>query len=280
MNSKLTSRHTWCFLAIVLLSIWGNGCCTLGVIDACRSLFGTEHAIKEREVVSVETENNLVINIEECITKKYLPLDRSPLKSVNRMQMVFPLDKVPENAKSYHFKLEPDAAPRFRVVKSTFESVHTVDGNYTKHTDSPLLLACFHLPEGQSLTTDSPNIMKLHPDDCQFFFTPFRVTYSKSNKLKRVFYEEMLHDYDRTRFNYQELMIPYKIAGNDLYAYSASSLLPNWRLLSLEPEKYRDANVSTYLFSCVLVPPAFVIDVALLPIQLIAIGVFSCLCPY
>ena len=274
MNSKLISMHTCLLLACVLLSIWGNGCCTVGVIDVCRSQFGTEHDIKKREVVSVETENKLVINIEECITKKYFPLEWLPLKSVSRRQMVFPLDKVPKNAKSYHFKLKPVTEPRYRVVKSAFENIQTVDGHYTKKSTSPLMMACFDLPEGESLTTDSHKIIKLHPDDYPLFFTPFRVTYTKSNKLKRFFYEKMLLDYDSMRFNYQELMIPYKIAGNDLYAYSASSLLPNWRLLSLKPEKYRDANVSTYLFSCVLVPPAFVIDVALLPIHLIAIGAF------
>jgi len=190
------------------------------------------------------------------------------------------LDKEPENAKCYHFKLEPETEPRFRGDKSAFKSIHTVDGNYSNYTASPLMLACFNLPEGQSLTADSPNIIKLHPDDFPLFFTPFRVTYSKSNKLKRFYYEKLLMNYDYMRFNYQELMIPYKIEGNDLYAYSASSIIPNWRLLSLNPEKYRDANVSTYLFSCVLVPPAFVIDVALLPINLIAIGAFMMVCPY
>ena len=164
----------------------------------------------------------------------------------------FPLKTVPKWAKTLELQLEQnEAAPR------CFRSDFYIELE-SKGKEEMTEMRALELPLVQNHSSKVPYVVKLHPDDLPGITRPFL--------LHSIFHESSKGKTSKVR---KDLAIPYSITENGIMVYLAEGEKGRKQLGPWTSKPTRNSNLSTILSRVVLMPPAIVLDILFLPVEIL-----------
>ena len=259
MNRLLSTSSFSAFL--LMLCLFGNGCCTKYVSEVCHASFGNDSFLLERQL---EFSNEDVAYNFKYETKKkrhYIPktLCSISVKTHKRRVVKLPLDTPPPKARICKIYVNTNKHAK-KAEQVQFNFVNPKRNNSLGiRSVRPFRMAYFIGPKGINIKKNSDVYLKLNEDDLPMLLKPFVLV-----DFQREDYplSETPKPWKKKNERYN-LMIPYKKVGDCYYAYVAPKV-DSWMLDKGRSNKY-ESNIVTMLSTTILGIPAVVIDIVLLP---------------
>ena len=257
MNSIRYIRHS---ALLVLLCIFGSGCCTYYVTHESFHHFYNARRVSERTGSIVDGKGVFAVDIVENTRHKYLPFNRMTWNTTKRHHFEFPLDRVPKNAPCFDLFVESDEnAKSVEMQEFNLRDVPR-HGIIINSPITQFSIARFELPKETTVIPGMPIHLKVHPNDMGMLSLPFTLRTYYKDKLGHNTYTHRRRDY---------LMVPYKVDGMHFGTY-ALTWKGGYNVFNESPY-HHGYNASTVLSMLVLTPPALVIDIVTVPIVIPAI---------
>ena len=259
-------RKTFSFLAMLALLLLCSGCFCSMVVYHCDENCYDEIRILERRIDFSQDGKSLSVYLKKQTTSRRDPF-HDPIRyhnhsnpvgkwqkvSVDEATHTYPLTSPEANAVLKEFLVISDAKVRTcrGFVKNVFGG-----SDATMSSDRALLPILFidsiidskRKPGAVGIGSCT---LHIHPDDFKYLSRPFVLgSYTQADRVNGWEYS---------------FMIPYKLEGDRCYAYS-----PKEDLICKHLNWWRKRpNASRTVWKVVLLPPAFVLDVATSPLQLV-----------
>ena len=230
-------------MLLVLLCLFGSGCCTINVMSFSYKYFHDTTSVEERKATVSEDGKYLEVNVR--IGKNHnMPRGVLNWHYHKSKTFKFPLTFPPSFAEK--FILDVD------VKDITNDRASSFDLNIGD-SEIPIFLVKRYVTQTQDIATDHQINIELHPDDMPKLNKPF------------VIYLNYYKGRERHTAWREDVMIPYKREGNRFFIYSAANRKSN-NVILLGKRKFDDSlNAGTLLCWTLAVPPALALDIVTLP---------------